>query len=111
MTNAEQQIKQLKEKITEQEQIIQKNQIESTTFKKTIYDLLGQQKSALAALNIELTERQKEVRELKEKCAVSKRKLEQMNDRYERLNDSKLVKISRKYWAMNKKTKLKGENQ
>ncbi|MBC6309189.1 hypothetical protein HCJ66_06440 [Listeria sp. FSL L7-1582] len=111
MTNAEQQIKQLKEKITEQEQVIQKKQVETTAFKKKIYDLLGEQKSALEALNMKLAERQKEVQEQKDKCAKAVRQFEQMKQRYERLNDSKLVKISRKYWAMNKNTKAKGENQ
>lgn len=111
MTNAEQQIKQLKEKITEQEQVIQKKQVETTAFKKKIYDLLGEQKSALETLNTELAERQKEVQAQKEKCAKTLQQLEHMKQRYERLNDSKLVKISRKYWAMNKNTKAKGENQ
>ncbi|MBC1435395.1 hypothetical protein HB848_08585 [Listeria rocourtiae] len=111
MTQKEQQIKQLKEKVAEQEQFIKKKRTETIAFKKKIYDLLGEQKSAMETLNTELVKRQKEIQEHKDKCTKTLQQFEEMKQRYERLNNSKLVKISRKYWAMNKSVKSKGENQ
>ncbi|MBC2149679.1 hypothetical protein [Listeria booriae] len=110
MTQEEQQIKHLKEKVAEQEQFIKKKRDEILAFKKKIYDLLEEQKSAMEALNIELVERQKEIQKQKDMCTKTLQQFEGMKDRYERLNNSKLVKISRKYWAMNKSMKSKGEN-
>ncbi|MBC1499190.1 hypothetical protein HB943_01155 [Listeria weihenstephanensis] len=100
-----QELKQLKVKHS---QAMQRSMVEVEMFKKGIYELLESQKMALLTLQQESAENKRLVEQQKRENTQLQKKLSNANERYERLNNSKLVKISRKYWAFNQKTVSKG---
>lgn len=105
LENLKQELNQLK---VQHSQAMQRYRIEVEMFKKGIYELLENQKKALLTLQRESAEKQRVVEQKKRENAQLQKKLASANERYERLNNSRLIKISRKYWAFNQKTMSKG---
>ncbi|EUJ40924.1 hypothetical protein PWEIH_02719 [Listeria weihenstephanensis FSL R9-0317] len=73
---------------------------------KRIFTLLEDEKPVLLTMKKRHTQQVKEINNLKKENTVLTRKLATMTEKYTRLNDTKVIKMMRKYWKLKKKPKI-----
>ncbi|AQY50300.1 hypothetical protein UE46_04160 [Listeria weihenstephanensis] len=76
---------------------------------KRIFTLLEDEKPVLLTMKKRHTQQVKEINNLKKENTVLTRKLATMTEKYTRLNDTKVIKMMRKYWKLKKSRRLRND--